>query len=130
MSTHVVATPVINLGWPGRNYGQAAGTVFAHSGNDPVNGRATDVLCAFDPVEIAWSRCYPAPDDFPALKHDMFDAIVGDPINNRLVLIGGMFNTFSSSPSGIQDVWAIDLETAEWTEAVGATDAPAAMTQD
>lgn len=115
MSTHIVPTPIVNLGWPSRSYGQGD-TVYVHADDQVANGRWNDVLCGFDADEIAWSRCYVAPDHFPALSHNAFDAVVGDPVNNRVLLLGGTYNNFSSDPPGTNDVWAIDLETGEWTE--------------
>ena len=121
MSTYTVRSPVVNLVWPGRTYGQAD-TVYVHADDRIQNGRWTDVLCGFDPSEITWSRCHVAPSEFAAIKHQMFDAIVGDPINDRLLLIGGTYNTFSSLPPGIDDVWAIDLGTGNWSELVAASE--------
>lgn len=120
MSTHITPTPIVNLAWPGRSYGQGE-TVYIEADSRVEDGRWNTVLCGFDPDEIAWNRCYSAPEDFPALRYDMFNAIVGDPINDRLLLLGGTYNTFSSDPPGTNDVWAIDLGTGEWAEVLAPT---------
>ena len=122
MTVHAIPTPVVNLGWPSHDYGQGD-TVYVHAADQVVDGRWTDVLCGFDPTAIAWTRCYTAPEQFPALKHDNFDAIVGDPINNRLLLIGSTY--YTSVPRGTDDVWAIDLATGDWTEVLAPTEAVA-----
>ena len=74
------------------------------------NGRT----CGFDPVTLDWDTCI-ARHDFLSPRHTLHAAMVGDPINNRLILIHGNAGPWSSLP-GEDDVWAIDLDTGEWTQ--------------
>jgi hypothetical protein len=71
-------------------------------------------ICGFDPDTLSWEPCFD-PADAPGRQPGLWwGAIVGDAINNRLILI----NALSGSPdhTGEDDVWAIDLDTGEWTE--------------
>ncbi len=113
--TTIVSTdsPGVDLGWPGAVYGPADDTVFVSDRE----GRFA--LCGFDTASLTWT-CEKAPEAVPS-KYDVFAAAVGDPINNRLVLINGVYGDWWSSAA--DDVWAIDLDTDEWTrilEPVGA----------
>jgi hypothetical protein len=68
-------------------------------------------ICGFDPETLTWSSCFASPGDdaYPG-----FGAIVGDPINDRLVIINGIYGNFWVNAT--EHVWAIDLETGELTE--------------
>ena len=90
----------------------AAETDTAHVATWPDNE-----ICWFDPRSLTWDNCLEA-DYPPDVEVQGFGAMVGDPINNRLVLINpGLWNTSSdeSLPAG-SAVWAVDLDTAEWTQ--------------
>ncbi len=99
-------TPTVNLGWPGAVYGQADDTVFVSEFD---GGFA---LCGFDTASLAWT-CEKAPVTVPSFYYP-FVAAVGDPINDRLVLINGIYGEWWSSAA--DDVWAIDLDTGEWAQ--------------
>ena len=90
---------------------------------DPESGRGIihnlggGSLHAYDPNQ-GWDVIYGA-DDFdtgPGARG--YDAMVYDPINGRLVVIGGRVGGYWGS---IDDVWALDIETGEWTELVPAS---------
>ena len=68
-------------------------------------------ICGFDPATLTWDSCFGSPGDgdYPG-----FGAIVGDPINNRLVVINGIYGNFWVNAT--DHVWAIDLETGELSE--------------
>jgi hypothetical protein len=71
-------------------------------------------ICVFDPDTLDWQTCFdPADGPVPRPLYG-WGAIVGDSINNRLILINAQ--TGSAEPFGRDDVWAIDLDTGEWTE--------------
>jgi len=72
--------------------------------------------CRLDPRTLDWG-CVTLPDF--GIDHGGFSARVGDPINNRLVLINGFCcarfdSDFPGETTG--EVWATDLETGEWIE--------------
>jgi hypothetical protein len=106
-------SPTVNLGWPNFRYGPARDTVYVFTGDFTANfteeeGRRS--LCGFDTAVLTWT-CDPAP--YPASRTG--GAPVGDPINDRVVLIG-------DAPTDVwDDVWAIDLDTAEWKELLAST---------
>ena len=71
-------------------------------------------ICGFDPDTLGWQPCFD-PADGPVPRPLVgWGAMVGDPINNRLILINSQ--TGSADSFGRDDVWAIDLDTGEWTE--------------
>jgi len=72
-----------------------------------------DEICAFDPVALDWDRCYPRR---PGIRHP--DAIVHDPINDRILWIGGTWGGWGEPEQRTDAVWSLDLETGEWTEVV------------
>jgi len=116
-STLVVAdTPYIDLAWPSDVHGSAADTVYVtqHWDGDLRNFR----ICGFDTVNLAWTSCVDVPRDVED-KHYVFSAMVGDPINNRLVLIHGAWGNYWGN--SIDDVWSIDLDTEEWIQLVAAS---------
>ncbi len=110
--TNVISTPTsgVNLGWPSAAYGPAADTVYVTDHGDPF-GSTGLAMCGFDTGTLIW-ECNPAPDPVPA--HTVFAAVVGDPINDRLILINGVYGNWWANADS--DVWAIDPETGEWTE--------------
>jgi hypothetical protein len=108
-------TPAISFGWPKAQYGPAADTTFVAEGVT-VDGGAFDAqfpnqICGFDIDTSAWTLCYPMPGDS---SYASFTAMVGDPINDRLVVLHGVYGNFwVSSDDG---VWAIALDTGETME--------------
>ena len=111
-------TPVVNpwVGWAGFGggylapvYGPADDTVYAYrqTGSGPT---AEAAICRFDAESGTWP-CQSTPPDVPA-RYNPFSAVVGDPINNRLVLISGV----DWLPGITNDVWSIDLASGQWTQ--------------
>ena len=93
-------------------YGHDAETVYVFSGSviaggDPVNpGR----ICRFDPETVIWTDCF----DPPSAKYLAYGAMIGDPINERLLLVHGIHGDWWR---GADDgVWAIDAESGTTTE--------------
>ena len=68
---------------------------------------------------LTWNNCFDD-SDYPAdVARQGFSAMVGDPINNRLVLINpqGVWSTSGDGrPPTVSAVWAVDLATGEWTQ--------------
>ena len=114
-------TPAVSFGWPKAQYGQAAGTAFVARGVHIDSGAFDDVLedqiCGFDPQTSAWTRCFAVPG---GSKYAAHGAIIGDPVNNRLVLIHGIYGNWWVNSDDA--VWAIDLDTGETTELLGQSD--------
>jgi hypothetical protein len=114
-------TPAISFGWPKAHYGPAADTVYVAEGvwrdGGMFNTRFPDQICGFDPGTSAWTSCFAIPN---GSRYAAFGAMVGDPINNRLVLIHGVYGDFWVNADG--NVWAIDLDTGELTELLGPSD--------
>ena len=76
-------------------------------------------VCRLDAEARNWA-CADFPGD-PTIDHyDEFAARVGDPINNRIVLIDGSccggFSSELPTPRHSHDVWAINIDTGEWIE--------------
>lgn len=110
------ATPAISFGYPHAQYGPAADTVYVAEGvwgdGGIVGPRFPDQICGFDPGTSAWTSCFAIPPNNS--RYAAFGAMVGDPINHRLVLIHGVYGSFWVNADG--NVWAIDLNAGEWTE--------------
>jgi hypothetical protein len=73
----VVQTPEhshVNIVWPNEAFGPADGTVF-------VTHRVTGEICGFDADTLAWNRCVTSSTEEPGPGW----AIVGDPVNDRLI---------------------------------------------
>ena len=109
------ATPAISFGWPKAQYGPAGETVFVAEGVWVYGGMFDapfpDQVCGFDVETSGWTRCFPMPG---GSKYASFAAMVGDPINDRLVLVHGVYGNFwTSSDDG---VWAVALDTGETIE--------------
>ena len=92
----------------------AADTDTAH-----VQTRPNEEICWFDPGALTWDNCFEG-SDYPAdVARQDFSAMVGDPINNRLVLINPQG---ARNPSGgglspaVSAVWAVDFDTGQWTQ--------------
>jgi hypothetical protein len=103
-------TPIVALGWPNEVYGPMAGTVYATT-NTLESG---DDICAFDPKTFGWTSCFDAAGGVLDGRHHVYSALVGDAINERLILIGGLYGDGWSS--SIDDVWALDLDSGFWTQ--------------
>ena len=80
--------------------------VVARGGND---------ICRLNPISLHWT-CI-SPTDGPGSDGtDLpIEAIVGDPINHRIVIFYNMGRRFHY----LDDIWAIDFETGEWTQLTG-----------
>ena len=98
------------------------------TGHDPVEGLGIihtlggGELHAYDPSIPGWTVLY-GESDFPDGPYDgrrSYDAMVYDTINERLVVIGGVFWAVRPSPNSrwlpTDDVWALDTVTGEWTQ--------------
>lgn len=75
----VVQTPEhihVNVVWPNEAFGPADGTVF-------VTHHATGDVCGFDAETLVWDRCVTSSEPQPGPG----SAIVGDPVNDRLIAI-------------------------------------------
>ena len=99
----LIESPGIGIDvWPNGTYGAAGGTVYAatQSLDTPHD------ICGFDANVKSWTACFDAPDDVD------IGPLVGDAINNRLVLLdaGPWAGTIRNGIS------AIDLDTGEWTQ--------------
>lgn len=116
--TNVISTPTsgVDLGWPSAAYGPAADTVYVTDHGDPF-GSAGLAMCGFDTKALAW-ECNPAPNAVPG--HTVFAAVVGDPINDRLILINGVYGSYWVNADN--DVWAIDLDTGDWAQLLAPSD--------
>lgn len=110
-------TPAITYGWPKAQFGRAGDTIFV-AGIDWVEGVSDNVfhdsICGLDVDSGSWTRCFTGPARTGYEAYNWFDAMVGDPVNNRLVLINGVYGTFGSHRT--DHVWAIDLETGALSE--------------
>ena len=103
-------TPVIDLGWPGGVYGPAGDTVYVRLGTS---------ICGFRANTSTWN-CLTAPIPRETINYAAFAAIVGDPVNHRLVLVNGVHGDWWAD--GTDDVWAIDFDTGGWIQLLGASD--------
>lgn len=89
---------------------------------DYANGADTaytfgDGICQLNPTTRNWT-CVDFPDDPTVDHYDGFSAQVGDPINNRIVLIDGYYGGFSADRTERhgKDVWAIDPDSGALVE--------------
>ena len=64
-------------------------------------------VCHFNPANLDW-LCFGTPKHVES-PYIVFAVMVGDPINQRLILINSLFGDFWGIAS--DDVWAIDLDT-------------------
>jgi hypothetical protein len=111
-------TPDVQLWWPAETYGPAGDTVYVTTWN---RDSFLPVICGFDTSTLTWSACFDTPADLQNSRYYTGRpiAMVGDPINQRLILING---NGGARVSGVWwsdltlDVWAIDLDTGEWTQ--------------
>lgn len=98
-------TPVIGLGWQNYGYGPAADTVFFWD-------RDESRICGFDTTALSWTLCFTTDEQGPRGT----SALVGDPINDRIVLI------HSGRGGSSHEVCAVGLASGEWMELLGASD--------
>ncbi len=105
-------TPIVNLVWPVGVFGPAADTVYVKLGRGDI--------CGFDTSTRTWTACFDTPATLQNNRHTVFAAMVGDPINQRLILINGIGGDWWVN--GTDDVWAIDLDTEEWIQLLEASD--------
>jgi hypothetical protein len=110
-------TPGISFVWPKAQYGPAGDSVYVAVGTVVDGGAFTSQfpgqICGFDVSTSTWTTCFPLPG---AGGYAAFHAMVGDPINNRLVLISGLYGNFWVNAD--DGVWAIDLDTGATSELV------------
>jgi hypothetical protein len=116
-------TPVVNPAIPPiRRHGQADNTVYVTNPDG--------LICGFNSATTTWTTCFAGPE--PS-RHIAFEALIDDPINNRLVLINGIPPDvlINGIPDAwwIEDaydtgVWAIDLDTGASLELVPPTPNP------
>ncbi len=115
--TTLVATdsPIVDLIWPSDVYGLSNDTVYVYEGiYRSAGGPYAFTACGFDAGTLTWP-CVVSPSD-PPDRYRWFATIVEDPINERLLFINGSVVVFSSEGGDdSDDVWAIDLDTGEWT---------------
>jgi len=108
-------TPGILRGWSTSQATQAGDTAYVTLGDwQDVEGfrtRFPGQVCGFDPDAAAWTSCFEIRGG--SLPY-VFDAVVGDPINNRLVYIRGVNTSYGADADG--DVWTVGLDSGETTE--------------
>ncbi len=99
----LIESPGIDIRvWPVGTYGAAGGTVYVAT----MTLDTPHDICGFDANVKSWTACFDAPDDAD------IGPLVGDAINNRLVLLnaGPWAGTIHNG------IGAIDLNTGEWTQ--------------
>lgn len=99
-------TPFVNLGWPNAVHGPADDSVYVYKHA----GRLR--LCSFNAASLTWT-CIEPPGALLS-AYAAFSAVVGDPINDRVVLMNGVSGNFWVAAS--DDVWVVDLASGEWTQ--------------
>jgi hypothetical protein len=94
-------------------YGRDADTAYVYEegerGLDAANVSSGGKICRFDPDTTTWSPCWET--DLP--EYDAFGAIVGDLLNDRVLLVHGIWGDWWREAD--DGVWAIDLETGTRT---------------
>lgn len=103
-----IPSPVVDIGWPNEAYGPVGGTVYTTT---RIQANAKEI-CGFDANDKSWTACFDVPAT-PGTQLLPFPALVGDPINNRLLVINGRENA--------SRVGAIDLATGNWTQLLAPT---------
>jgi hypothetical protein len=104
-------TPDVSGGFGSFAYATGTDTPYIYTGDQQI--------CRLDPATQQWDVCFNTADG-PGRGYQAFAAMVGDPINNRLVLINGVGGQWWAHASS--DIWAIDLDTGEWTRLLAHTD--------
>ena len=105
-----IDSPIVDIGYSNETYGAAGGTVYTTTGRVDTPRH----ICGFDADRMSWTACYDAPSDADTGHLPFFAAMVGDPINQRLILINGVGGNFWSEAT--PDIWAIDFNTGNWTQ--------------
>lgn len=115
----VRAGGVATLPRPGPDGAGAYGWfVYATDTDTAFVGTAGGQVCRFDPVTLDWNTCFVPPDGLGSpSKIYSAKTMVGDSINNRLILMHGNDGPWASP--GTTEVWAIDLDTGEWIQLLG-----------
>lgn len=67
-------------------------------------------ICGFDANVESWTACFDIPNNPGIGVH--FSELVGDPINNRLVVVNPMASAWAS----VSRIGAINLDTGGWTQ--------------
>ncbi len=111
-----VETPLVFFRSPVGAFGTAADTVFATMAS------RESAVCGFSTDARTWTNCFEVPESGPPQPYPLFAAMVGDTINERLVLINRVFEV--GATLGVDDIWAVDPATGTWTELL----APSAFT--
>ena len=100
-------TPDFGGGWGIIDYAADTNTAY-------VRDMASEDICGFDPNTLDWQTCFD-PADGPVPRPIVeWGAMVGDPINDRLVLMHGVYGNFWGSAD--DGVWAVALDTGETIE--------------
>ena len=75
-----------------------------------------DGICRLEPATLDWT-CVSPVDGPDSDGSGLLGAVVGDPINDRIVMIYGYGEGFNGRTFyEVNDIWAIDFETGEWTQ--------------
>lgn len=90
--------------------GGAFGRFYYATSSDTVKVQSGGDICQLDATNPDGRTCITP----PIGSHDFFEAMVGDPINHRIVLISSYCCGMNGESS--DDVWAIDFDASEWTE--------------
>jgi hypothetical protein len=94
------------------------GSLFYTSGTDGAYVAAQDGgVCWFDDDALDWECSEPSPSNIARTAN----AWEHDPINRRVLAIGSTSGGFGDPEVHTDVVWALDLQTGEWTEIVEAT---------
>lgn len=78
-------------------------------------------ICRLDPAKLDWT-CIDLADGPDSDTAGLLASIVGDPINDRIVLIYGYGAGWNGERFyDVNDIWAIDFQTYQWTQLLSAT---------
>jgi sugar lactone lactonase YvrE len=75
-------------------------------------------MCGFDSASADW-ECWRAA---PTSTDGVLDAMVFDPVNGRLLTIGLSWGGWEPPEIHTDPVWALDVETGEWSEILAPSD--------
>jgi len=90
--------------------GGGFGRFYYATSSDTVKFQSGGDICQLDATNPDGKTCI----THPVGPRDVFEAMVGDPINHRIVLISSYCCGMNGETS--DDVWAIDFDASEWTE--------------
>jgi hypothetical protein len=92
---------------------------FAVDGDSAYYVNEGSVVCRLDPFVLDWSclGLTDGPGEFGGLSDTgLLAAVVGDPINDRVVFLYGYGSGFDGKQfHEVNDIWAIDFDSGEWT---------------